>query len=297
MNDRRHLFVGEDRKIQIGPDAQKLLRETCDAEYVDEDLGIVRVPKDRWAIAQRYERGTWMEEAAHAFDDRNHEHATQFDGYALLRGRSFDRAIELGCGPFTNLRVMAGSCAIMRCTLVDPLIPDYLHHRNCAYRYEILQIGTTSLNSRLGRNLFGRAIRRGIRAVYPRLLISGVPLESTLATPIEEMPECGQFDLVVMINVIEHCYDIYEILRRILKLCRRGSLFVFHDRLYNAATVKREVVERFDAGHPLRVDESVILEFLHGSFHVLLERRVDVKDEVAGIELTEPGIYFVGELK
>jgi SAM-dependent methyltransferase len=297
MADRSAIFVGEDRNIRVGSDAEALLHETCDAEFVDEKCGIVRVPKERWDMAQRYERGTWMEAAAHAFDDRNYEHAKHFDGYSSLRGRSFDRAIELGCGPFTNLRVIADSCGIARCTLVDPLIPDYLHHRHCTYRYGILQTGTTPLASRLGRNLGGRAIRRVIRRMAPGLLISGVPLESALAAPIEEMPECGQFDLVVMINVIEHCFDVHEIFDRVRSLCRRGSLFVFHDRLYNAGAVKRDATERFDAGHPLRVAEGVIVEFLHSTFGVLLERRVDVQDEVAGIELTEPGIYFVGEAR
>jgi SAM-dependent methyltransferase len=297
MTDRTPIFVGEDRKIQLGREAEALLRETCDADYVDDNCGIVRVPKERWAMAQRYERGTWMESAAHAFDDRNHEHATHFEEYSALRGRFFGRAIELGCGPFTNLRVIAGSCRIARCTLVDPLVPDYLHHRNCTYRHGILRTGMTSLDSLLGGNLGGRAIRRAIRTIYPRLLISGVPLEAALATSIEEMPECGQFDLVVMINVIEHCFDVREILDKVRRLCRRGSQFVFHDRLYNAATVKREAAAHFDAGHPLRVDEGVILGFLHSTFHPLLERRVDVRDAACGVELTGPGIYFIGEMK
>lgn len=291
------MFVGEDRKIRTGRDAEVLLRETSDAKYVDDGCGIVRVPRDRWAMAQRYERGTWMEAAAHALDDRNYEHAANFDGYGSLIGKSFDRAIELGCGPFTNLRVIAGICEIKRCTLVDPLIPDYRNHRHCTYRHGIVETGTTPLNSMLDRSLSGRALRRVIRNVVPRLLLSGVTIEQLIAAPIEEMPECGQFDLVIMINVIEHCFDLHSIIERIVRLCPRGSLFVFHDRIYDAATVKREATERFDAGHPLKVDESLILTFLHSSFHVLLERRVDVKDGAAGIELTEPGIYFVGERK
>lgn len=297
VTNRIHVYVGEDRKILTGRDAEALLREHSDSNYVDEVSGIVCVPNERWAMAQRYERGTWMEDGVHAFDDRNVAHATNFDGYAFLHGRSFARAIELGCGPFTNLRLIAGECKIDRCTLLDPLIYDYLRHRNCNYRHGILKIGATTLDFRLSRNRFARAIRRLIRAVRPTLLISGVPLEKALATPIEEMPECGKFDLVVMINVLEHCFNAHEIFRRVRKLCHPGTLFVFHDRLYRAAEVKREVMARFDAGHPLRVDESVILRFLHNSFRALIDRRVNVEDEVAGITLTEPGIYFVGEFK
>jgi SAM-dependent methyltransferase len=297
MKEQIRMFVGEDRKIQTGRDAEILLRETSDAKYVEEGCGIVRVPRDRWAMAQRYERGTWMDAAAHALDDRNYEHAANFDGYGALAGKSFDRAIELGCGPFTNLRVIGAMCEIKHCTLVDPLIPDYKKHRHCSYRHGILETGTTPLNSILGRSLTGRAVRRVIRNAIPSLLLSGVPIEQLIAAPIEAMPGCGQFELVVMINVIEHCFDVHAILETILRLCPRGALFVFHDRLYNAATVRREAAERFDAGHPLKVDESLIVAFLHSSFQVLFERRVDVKDEAVGVELTEPGVYFVGERK
>jgi len=62
--------------------------------------------------------------------------------------------------------------------------------------------------------------------------------------------------MVVMINVIEHCFNIERIFAAIIELCRKDTVFVFHDRLYSAFRVKRSATQRFDAGHPLKVEDT-----------------------------------------
>lgn len=295
MSKSDYLYVGEDLKIRTGSEAELLIKNTRDMDYLDASRGIAKVPKERWRLAQAYERRTWMEASAHADSDRNEEHAAHFGGYEALRGRRFERAIELGCGPFTNLRVMSRVCAIAQCTLLDPLLDDYLQHRNCAYKSGVLQVGPSPLALALQRNWLSRGIRRVIRNVRPRALVAGVEIERKFALPIEEMPDCGDFDLVVMINVIEHCFDVQRIFAAIRKLCRPGAVFVFHDRLYDADEIQRDAAVRFDAGHPLRVDKDVVLSFLREEFRSLSETTVDMEDGVEGIDLTERAIYFIGE--
>jgi hypothetical protein len=77
-------------------------------------------------------------------------------------------------------------------------------------------------------------------------------------------------------------------------VCKPGGVFVFHDRLYQAAEVESETLHRFDAGHPLRICEPVITGFLARHFDVLHERSIDVADHAYGMDLSERGVYFIG---
>ena len=294
MNNE-YLFVGEDLKLHTGEEAKERLEGMNDEKFFDGAKGVVCVPKDRWHLAQSYEKRTWMDACSHATDDRNEEHAKEFDNFRALFGPSYSRAIELGCGPFTNLRVIARYVDVGRCVLLDPLIESYKTHRNCAYLHGKVVVAESRFSQALGKNKAGRALRRLVRMAHPSCLEEGLVIEKTLPSPIEEMPDCGKFDLVVMINVIEHCYDIHAIFDKILYLCRAGTRFVFHDRLFRPDEVQQEVKSRFDAGHPLRVGQNIIREFLEQNFVTLFEHVTDIPDRVGDIDLTEKGIYFIGE--
>ncbi len=289
-----YLYVDQDLHIYTGEEARVRVKHTNDTQYLEGDKGILRVPRSRWSTAQHYEKKTWMESSAHAVDDRNEEHCAGFDDYKSIAGRRFKQAIELGCGPFTNMRVLGRFVGIDRCILLDPLIDSYLSHRHCSYRNDHVRTAPSALDQRLGASRPLRAVRRLVRMAWPRLLEVGIPIEQRIATPIEEMPDCGTFDLVVMINVLEHCYDIERIFANLLRLCRPGTVFVFHDRLYQPAEVRRDALTRFDAGHPLRIAGPVVVDFLEKHFEPLAERCVEVADEIHGIDLTERGIYHIG---
>lgn len=288
-----YLYVDENLNIYTGEDARGRVSGTNDAQFLEGEKGILRVPMSRWGTAQQYEKKTWMEQCAHAVDDRNQEHCAEFDGYRSIAGRRFPRAIELGCGPFTNLRVLGRYVEIERCVLLDPLVDTYLQHRHCSYRHGKVTTAPSALHRRLSSALALRAVRRLVRSVAPEFLEAGIPVERRFAVPIEEMQDCGTFDLVVMINVLEHCFDVERIFANVLKLCRPGTVFVFHDRLYDPAEVQRHAVTRFDAGHPLRIAGPLVIEFLEKNFTILVQRFVDVTDQVRGINLTERGLYCI----
>lgn len=289
-----YLFVDQDLNVYIGDEARKRVARTNDAQYLEGEKGILKVPRLRWTTAQQYEKKTWMEQGAHTTEDRNEEHSAGFDGYRAIAGRRFPRAIELGCGPFTNLRLVGRHASIGQCVLLDPLIESYLLHRHCSYLHGQVKIAPSALHHRLGGSLPARAVRRLVRMAWPRLLDVAIPLERRISSPIEEMPDCGTFDLVVMINVLEHCYDIERIFANLLRLARPGTVFVFHDRLYDPDEVQQEAATRFDAGHPLRIAGPVIVKFLEKHFERLCESRVDIADQVRGVDLTERGIYYIG---
>ena len=287
-------FVGQELNFTTGAEAARLVKTTNDLAFADEVRGIVQVPRDRWGVAQKYECNTWMLAGLRQEMIETNTTESNFDHYVNLRGKYFNSAIEIGCGPFTNLRVIARHCKIARCTLLDPLSNEYLRHKNCAYSRKLLNTDETLLSKSLEKYPAGRAIRRLLKAIAPRTVRRGIRLERLINLPIEDITDIGQYDLVVMINVIEHCFDIDRVFESVKKLCKPGTFFVFHDRLYNAQKVKLRAARQFDAGHPLRVDESVIANFLETYFHRMSERQTIIEDGYGGIDFTERGIYFVG---
>jgi SAM-dependent methyltransferase len=146
-------------------------------------------------------------------------------------------------------------------TLVDPLIEDYLTHPHCTY----------------GSGRF---------ALFP-----DVPIRR-IALPIEDLDEREPFDLVVMINVLEHCYSLPKIFDTVRSLLKPGGTFVFHDKFLPSSDIDRFIESSFDAGHPLRVSGEVIQEFLNRHFENIYERRIAVPTEVC----TFDAVYFVGRM-
>jgi len=296
-NDEKYLFVDEQLHILKGDEAAKALHEQSDAAYLDPRGGVSKVPKTRWQQAQRYERDTWMVANADATDDRNDAHLLGFNGYAALEGRVFQHAIELGCGPFTNLRLIGQHCTIERCSLLDPLIADYLKHPHCTYDRRALWTTDTPLSMKLGHTLPGRALRRALRATAPGMLTRSIPVSELLPMPIEEMAARPAYDLVVMLNVLEHCYDATVIFDKILAILQPAGVFVFHDKLFTAAEAEEDVHRRFDAGHPLRVDGTMVESFLEANFTPLFVKHGVVEDSHDDHDLSREGIYFIGTRK
>ena len=142
-------FVDENWNILEGEAAKKELELTSDTEFLTEDNGIILVSRERWKIAQQFEKVGWMEKRVGARSDRNIQHMADFDHYACLKGLSFRHAIELGCGPFTNLRLIGQVCQVKTCSLLDPLIESYLKLPNRSYDNQNLNcriIGIISIN-------------------------------------------------------------------------------------------------------------------------------------------------------
>jgi len=248
-----------------------------------------RVDLARWQEAQRYERRTWMEKNLASATDRNEYHRRMFGGYAALAGRRFDRAIELGCGPFTNMRMILPSCAIGELTLLDPLITDYLLHPYCQYK-----------NGRLG-GIFNVRPHAKNPLILAALLYKNFSLGGFFGRPVQiisgmiEQYDLDQtFDLVVMVNVLEHCQDVQVVFDKIEAMLKPGGYFVFHDRLLDNETVKTLSERLYDSGHPLRIQDAVIEEFLSSNFSPLFMEKRSVSRDFRGIHWKEIELYFIG---
>ena len=255
LPEPRPIFVDSDIRVFEGAAATEQLRQRNDLGYLTPQ-GVVNVDRSRWEEAQRYERKTWMTNLVNADDDRNSDHKNNFNGYQAIAGRTFRRVIELGCGPFTNLRLILPHIRAEHVTLLDPLIKDYLNHPHCTYR-------TGSL--------------------------LGVPVE-TVASSIEEFNPSEPYDLLVMANVLEHCFDVPAIFRRILQCLRPGGTFVFGDNAFRREQLETLLSHQFDAGHPIRVAEPLLTNFLKDNFTELYQQRFHGHyDQPHRID-----IYFIG---
>lgn len=259
------VFIADDRTVLTGEAARRALATRSDAPRVRPGSGITRVEPERWQEAQRYERRTWMNDFRNVADDRNQFHATQFQGYESLKGKEFSAAIELGCGPFTNMRLIAPVTNIGEIHLLDPLINDYVTHPNCTYSEGALRT--------------------------PTLPARPVTLH---ASAIENFLAPKSFDLVVMVNVIEHCMDAERIFSNLLSMLQVGGTLVFHDRSYDAADLAENLRHEYDAGHPLRVDRAVIDRFLTDNFTPVLSRVVRFERTKWGADRSYDGVYFIG---
>lgn len=257
-------FVTRDFKTLTGEQARLRLMTENDREFLSADSGVIAVSRQRWEIAQDAEAHGWLDLWRARAEDRNMHHYALFDYFLMLRERAFKRGIELGCGPFTNMRVVSSVAKVEAIELLDPLIESYHEHPNCTYRDGSLRL------------LDGNATRIDVQH----------------ATPIEDMKVETKYDLVVLINVIEHCFDVRRIFANVLDLLVPGGIFVFHDKYFDHRMVATEILSNYDTGHPLRVDRKFIDAFL-ARFMPIFSRQTTTTGD-ARMTDTGDAIYFIG---
>jgi SAM-dependent methyltransferase len=196
------------------------------------------VSADRWREAQRWELALWREghrkqgwkrfawpvvaPALRALnwrrawgDDWNHWWKDRFDGYHFLPSHLGD-CIELGCGPYTNMRLILDGRHAGRIVCSDPLIDSYVTFR-------------------------GRWLAEAYAA--GRVEIDNHPIEDIPFAP-------AGFDLVVMINVLDHVRDADVCMRRAIDLLRSGGFFLIGQDLSNDQDIAHHP---YDVGHPIRL--------------------------------------------
>ena len=104
-----------------------------DTRYVKDGL-ITRVDHKRWIAAQQSEKECW-EKAWHLHDDWNSWWKSQFDSYEMLEALLPDdpKIIEVGCGPFTNLRLIESVTQYKNPVLYasNPLMESYTNLPSC----------------------------------------------------------------------------------------------------------------------------------------------------------------------
>lgn len=273
MGKIESIHISKDRKVLLGEAALEKLKSINDKKYFDPQRGVARIDKERWADAQTFESNTWLKDGRRSREDNNRMYRKYFDNYACLKGKKFDKAIELGAGPFTNARIISEVAEIKELHLLDPLIKSYLSHPHCTYK-----------NNRL-------KVRTKIPFIYRKM---DVKLHSST---IEEFSGEGGFDLIIIINVIEHCFDLNKIFEKILGLSKPGSFLVFYDKYFNEKELENIINRWYDCGHPLRAQGKIIQEFLDNNFTSLLKRIQYFKRYKRGMDASYNGLFYIGYKK
>jgi SAM-dependent methyltransferase len=148
-------------------------------------------------------------------DDWNHWWKDRFDGYRFLPSNLGD-CIELGCGPYTNTRLILDGREATRVVCSDPLVRSYIKFRG-RWLAEAYAAGRVEIDDH----------------------------------PIEELPFPPEsFDLVVMINVLDHVRDADACMRTAVELVRPGGYFVIGQDLSDEVDVAHHP---YDVGHPIRL--------------------------------------------
>lgn len=167
-------------------------------------------------------------------DDWNHWWARQFDDYRELP-QIFENAVELGCGPYTNMRLICERRQISHIFCSDPLVREYVTFR--------------------GRWL-AEAVKRGAVLIDDH--------------PIEECPfATDYFDLVVMINVLDHVRDAVVCVRQAVRVTKPGGFLVIGQDLTDEEDLRR-IPD--DVGHPVRLPEDFLDSELFDDCDLVLHR-------------------------
>lgn len=245
------IFIDKNINVSKGFEAEQKLTEKNDLHYFDEKDGVKKVDINRWLEAQQYESKTWLEVARGVNDDRNFDHSKNLNNYKLVPSLISHRClniIELGCGPFTNMRLLlphiSNICSI---DLLDPLINQYmLSQPNCTFKNKTLNF------------------------------INPV---NTFNSPIEQFNPTKKYDIVLMINVLEHCYDTDLIFDKIYNMLNENGLFIFGDIFIKDDYNEEWNKNVYDTGHPIKLSESYLNTKLD-KYKIEFENKIDENERV-----------------
>lgn len=207
-----------------------------------------RVDRSTWETAQNWERQFWLKEQRqlakygknlawailasfglkerYRGDDHNHWWAGQFENYSFLPS-SIANAIEVGCGPYTNIRLVSARTKVGHIFLSDPLIRTYVRFR-----------------------------RTFVRECYDKAFCT---LDDH---PLEELPYRDEyFDLAIMNNVLDHVKDARECMQNLVRVVKPGGYVVIGQELTNDADLPSHP-DGLKIGHPITLDENWFAPYL-----------------------------------
>jgi len=199
------------------------------------------VERERWLKAQEWERVHWIKaermrakygknyiwrlfswlglKPRHRGDDSNVWWKEKFAHYSFLP-QKLDNAIELGCGPYTNIRNIINTCVPAHLMLSDPLIRTYVH---------------------FPLTFVADMYRRGLCALDDH--------------PLEECPFASDyFDLVVMINVLDHVCDADVCMKEAVRITKHGGFLIIGQELSDEVDTVNMKNDPGQVGHPIRVE-------------------------------------------
>lgn len=208
------------------------------------------VPPQTWQEAQKWERQFWLREQKnlkkhgknqiwkllslfgivekHRGDDNNQWWANCFDSYKFLPS-TVENMIEVGCGPYTNARLVRKACMPKHLFLSDPLIRTYA-------RFKMTMVN--EMNTTTGCYLDDH--------------------------PLEDLPfKDSYFDVAVMINVLDHVQDAHACMRSLLRILKVGGYVIIGQDLTNEEDFRTHP-DGMRTGHPITLDAEWFAPYFEG---------------------------------
>ncbi len=217
-----------------------------------------KVTRERWQIAQAWEENHWLREQKalarygknfawrllalmgkvekYRGNDRNSWWKQVFDGYSFLPP-DVNNALEIGCGPYTNIRLMLEACKPRHIFLSDPLIRTYVNFQMTFVR-EMYRKAACCLDDH----------------------------------PAEELPFADNyFDLTIMINVLDHVQDADACMKSLIRVTKPGGMIIFGQDLTNEADLSRQP-DGLKIGHPITLNEAWFERYFRDDFDAVLRK-------------------------
>ena len=210
-----------------------------------------KVSRERWMKAQQWEQSHWVKAqrlraryfknviwrflatagivSKYRGDDWNAWWQKQFDDYCFVPPE-VENAIEVGCGPYTNVRLMLDRCRIQHLVLSDPLIRTYAH-------FKLTFVAETYRKA--------------------ACILDDHPLEALPFAP-------NYFDLAVMINVLDHVEDAPRCMEKLVEVVRPGGILIIGQDLTDEEDLKVLRDDPGAIGHPIKLNGEWFEPFLSG---------------------------------
>ena len=165
--------------------------------------GLITSDFVRWKKAQTDELSIWQGFPVNY--DRDADHEEMFNNYAILAGKDMGDLLEVGAGPYTQTKSVLAKTrgTVKTLTLAEPqLISYYTTVSTCTYKSGYLQ---------------------GFEAIPIQFVQAGG----------EQLRWRDSYDTVIMINVLEHVLDGYEVMQNLFNAVKPGGILIFHERFYD----------------------------------------------------------------
>lgn len=229
-----------------------------------ENSNITKTSMENWQKAQEWEKNHWVRQRKigskygkdfiwkilsligfmpkYRGNDSNYWWANQFDNYNFLPDK-IDNAIELGCGPYTNIRIMIEKCPPRHLFLSDPLIKTYINFK---------------------QSFVGKMHRQGFCILDDH--------------PIEECPFApNYFDLVVLINVLDHVQDAETCIKIAIDITKPEGIILVGQDLSNQEDIKK-YCEKYKYAlitgdpHPIKMGHNWLDIFINNKFEKIIKK-------------------------
>lgn len=220
---------------------------------------VYRVSSERWNEALEWEREGWIKaqklrakyfknliwkalstlrlKPKYRGNDWNDWWKKQFQDYNFL-DKNIENAIEVGCGPYTNMRYIIQKCQPKHLFLSDPLMKTYVNFK-LTYVSELYRKGFCTLDDH----------------------------------PLEECPFAeNYFDLAVMINVLDHVQDAKLCMMNLCKMVKTGGLIVIGQDLSNEEDIKNSIGSKGATGHPIKLNHEWMEKFIRNKFEPIIDK-------------------------